>query len=68
MILLYLEARAGKGWSATDIVHPRIMRPGFFLDNFEGFIGSITVAVMANGLKPDITLGVIVSRLGVNCV
>jgi len=37
------------------------MRPGFFLDNFDGFIGAITVAVMARGLKKDSKLGVIVS-------
>ncbi|KAH7916375.1 NAD(P)-binding protein [Hygrophoropsis aurantiaca] len=38
-----------------------IMRPGFFLDNYEGFIGSITVAVMKQCLKPDTKLGTIAS-------
>lgn len=38
----------------------RIMRPGFFLDNYIGFVGSITVAVMARGLKKDSKLGVVV--------
>ncbi|KIJ66338.1 hypothetical protein HYDPIDRAFT_109338 [Hydnomerulius pinastri MD-312] len=36
-----------------------IMRPGFFLDNFEGFMGSITVAVFKSGLGPDSCLGVV---------
>ncbi|EIW87063.1 NAD(P)-binding protein [Coniophora puteana RWD-64-598 SS2] len=39
-----------------------IMRPGFFLENYEGFIGSITVAVMKNGLKKDTSLAVITSE------
>ncbi|OJA08102.1 NAD(P)-binding [Rhizopogon vesiculosus] len=40
-----------------------IMRPGFFLDNFDnGFIGSITVAVMTRGLKKDSKLGVVDSK------
>lgn len=37
------------------------MRPGFFLDNYNDFIGSVTVAVMTHGLKEDSKLGVIVS-------
>ncbi|KIJ22130.1 hypothetical protein PAXINDRAFT_165397 [Paxillus involutus ATCC 200175] len=57
----HIKSLSDKGLSWT------IMRPGFFLDNFEGFIGSITVAVMANGLKPDITLGVIDS-VDIGCV
>lgn len=36
-----------------------ILRPGFFLDNYDDFIGSITVAVMTRGLKEDSKLGVI---------
>ncbi|KAG0707527.1 NAD(P)-binding protein [Suillus ampliporus] len=36
-----------------------IMRPGFFLDNYNDFIGSITVAVMTRGLKNDSKLGVV---------
>ncbi|KAF9455498.1 NAD(P)-binding protein [Collybia nuda] len=29
-----------------------ILRPGFFMENFEGTIGSITAAVLKSGLKP----------------
>jgi nucleoside-diphosphate-sugar epimerase len=36
-----------------------ILRPGFFLDNYNDFIGSITAAVMTRGLKEDTKLGVI---------
>lgn len=36
-----------------------ILRPGFFLDNYNNFIGSVTVAVMTCGLKEDSKLGVI---------
>lgn len=36
-----------------------ILRPGFFLDNYNDFIGSVTVAVMTRGLKEDSQLGVI---------
>ncbi|KAF9225404.1 NAD(P)-binding protein [Gyrodon lividus] len=57
----HIKSLSNKGLSWT------IMRPGFFLDNFEGFIGSITVAVMASGLKPDTTLGVIDS-VDIGCV
>lgn len=40
----------------------RIMRPGFFLDNYDnGFIGTITAGVMTHGLKKDSKLGVAVS-------
>ncbi|KAG6872568.1 hypothetical protein C0995_008841 [Termitomyces sp. Mi166 len=33
-----------------------ILRPGFFMENFEGTIGSITVGVLKAGLKPDTTV------------
>jgi hypothetical protein len=36
-----------------------ILRPGFFLDNYNDFIGSVAVAVMTRGLKEDSKLGVI---------
>ncbi|KAF9245745.1 NAD(P)-binding protein [Melanogaster broomeanus] len=49
----YVKSLSEKGLSWT------IMHPGFFLDNFDGLIGAITVAVVANGLKPDTTVGVI---------
>jgi hypothetical protein len=39
----------------------RILRPGFFMENYEGTIGSITVAVLKEGLKPSTTLQLIVS-------
>ncbi|KAG5352465.1 hypothetical protein C0989_002175 [Termitomyces sp. Mn162] len=36
-----------------------ILRPGFFMENFEGTIGSITVGVLKAGLKPDTTVQLI---------
>ncbi|KAF4625084.1 hypothetical protein G7Y89_g13085 [Cudoniella acicularis] len=36
-----------------------ILRPSFFMENFEGFIGSISVAVMKSGLKPDTSTALI---------
>lgn len=39
----------------------RILRPGFFMENFNGFIGSITTAVLKAGLDADTTNGLIVS-------
>ncbi|CAK5266301.1 unnamed protein product [Mycena citricolor] len=32
-----------------------ILRPGFFMENYDGTIGSIAVGVMKKGLKPDTT-------------
>ncbi|KAH7927239.1 NAD(P)-binding protein [Leucogyrophana mollusca] len=55
MVERHVKSLGEKGLSWT------IMRPGFFLDNYEGFIGSITVAVMRKGLKADTKLGVIAS-------
>jgi len=37
----------------------RILRPGFFMENFNGFIGSITTAVLKAGLDADTTNGLI---------
>jgi len=45
----------GLGWT--------ILRPGFFMENFNGFIGSITTAVLKAGLDADTTNGLIV-----NCI
>ena len=39
-----------------------ILRPGFFLENFDGFIGSITASVLKKGLNPETEVGFIVSR------
>ncbi|KAG1793845.1 NAD(P)-binding protein [Suillus plorans] len=36
-----------------------ILRPGFFLDNYDDFIGSIAVGVLTRGLKEDTKVGVI---------
>ncbi|KAG6820506.1 hypothetical protein H0H93_016313 [Arthromyces matolae] len=33
-----------------------ILRPGFFMENFEGTIGSITAGVLKSGLKHDTTI------------
>ncbi|KAJ7121960.1 NAD(P)-binding protein [Mycena crocata] len=32
-----------------------ILRPGFFMENFNGFLGAITAGVLKNGLKPTTT-------------
>jgi hypothetical protein len=39
-----------------------VLRPGFFLENFDGFIGSITASVLKKGLKPETEVGFIVSQ------
>jgi hypothetical protein len=39
----------------------RILQPGFFLENLDGFIGSIGVAVLKRGLKPETDVAFIVS-------
>lgn len=33
----------------------RILRPGFFMENYGGTIGSIAVGVLKKGLKPTTT-------------
>ncbi|KAF5386322.1 hypothetical protein D9757_008579 [Collybiopsis confluens] len=33
-----------------------ILRPGFFMENYEGSIGSITVSVLRSGLRPTTTV------------
>ncbi|KAM7194448.1 hypothetical protein V8F20_007974 [Naviculisporaceae sp. PSN 640] len=39
-----------------------IIRPGFFMDNFEGFQGSITYTVFREGLTDDTTLPIVASK------
>jgi hypothetical protein len=41
----------------------RILRPSFFTENFDGYIGSIAFSVLKTGLKPSTKLSLIVSRL-----
>lgn len=41
----------------------RILHPGFFLENFDGLIGSICVALLKNGLKTETDVAFIVSPL-----
>ncbi|KAF8069920.1 NAD(P)-binding protein [Lyophyllum atratum] len=36
-----------------------ILRPGFFMENFEGTIGSVTIGVLKAGLKPATTIQLI---------
>ncbi|KAG4438282.1 hypothetical protein IFR05_006217 [Cadophora sp. M221] len=43
----YCEELGGRGLGWT------ILRPGFFMENFGGFIGSITAAVLKAGLNPE---------------
>lgn len=40
----------------------RILRPGFFMENFDGFLGSIAVALLHQGLGKDTTIAVVVCR------
>jgi hypothetical protein len=37
------------------------LRPGFFMENFDDFIGSVAFAIMKKGLKEDSDLALIVS-------
>lgn len=41
----------------------RILRPGFFMENYEGLIGTITVGVLRAGLKPTTTVQLVVSQV-----
>jgi hypothetical protein len=41
----------------------RILHPGFFLENFDGLIGSIAVAVLKSGLKRETDVAFVVSPL-----
>jgi len=47
-----------------------ILQPGFFLENFEGLIGAITITFFRQGLHEDTALAVIVSCLapGTGCL
>jgi hypothetical protein len=40
----------------------RILRPGFFMENYDGKIGSIAVGVLKKGLKPTTTSQLVVSN------
>ncbi|KAF5372727.1 hypothetical protein D9757_011639 [Collybiopsis confluens] len=42
----------------SDFDHS-ILRPGFFMENYEGAIGSITVSVLKTGLQTDTTIQLI---------
>jgi hypothetical protein len=46
----------------------RILRPGFFMENFDGFIGSIAVSVLKRGLGKETKIGLIVSALWLGIV
>ncbi|KAK4206895.1 hypothetical protein QBC37DRAFT_107373 [Rhypophila decipiens] len=48
------EGKKGLNWV--------IIRPGFFMENLEGFLGSITVTVFREGLSEDATLPLIATR------
>ncbi|KAK3334180.1 hypothetical protein B0T19DRAFT_440872 [Cercophora scortea] len=38
-----------------------ILRPGFFMENFDGFLGSIAVTLLREGLKKETTISMIAS-------
>lgn len=33
--------------------HRSIVRPGFFMENFDGFMGSLAVAILSQGLRKE---------------
>ncbi|KAK3681045.1 hypothetical protein B0T22DRAFT_310218 [Podospora appendiculata] len=39
-----------------------ILRPGFFMENFDGFLGSIAVTLLREGLRKETTISVISSE------
>ncbi|PSS06762.1 hypothetical protein M430DRAFT_46100 [Amorphotheca resinae ATCC 22711] len=39
-----------------------ILRPGFFMENFDDFLGSIAVGVLKSGLKKETTIGIVASE------
>jgi len=49
MIERHIKALGQKGLPWT------ILRPGFFMENYDGFLGSITVGVLKSGLKSTTT-------------
>jgi len=38
-----------------------IIQPGFFMENFDGIVGSLTISLFLEGLKKDTTICLIVS-------
>ncbi|KAK3313655.1 hypothetical protein B0H66DRAFT_606910 [Apodospora peruviana] len=50
----YCEGLAGLNWI--------IVRPGFFMENFDGFLGSVAVNVLGLGLSKDATVALIASK------
>ena len=44
------------------LLYWRILRPGFFMENFDGTIGRITAAVLRSGLKPNTQVQLVVSH------
>ncbi|KAG6815702.1 hypothetical protein H0H87_012086 [Tephrocybe sp. NHM501043] len=44
---------------STESLNWTILRPGFFMENFEGIIGSFAVGALKLGLKPDTTIQLI---------
>lgn len=40
-----------------------IFRPGFFMENFDGFVGAIAVSGMRAGLNNDTTINLVVSLI-----
>ncbi|KAL6892417.1 hypothetical protein HDV57DRAFT_180070 [Trichoderma longibrachiatum] len=39
-----------------------IIRPGFFMENFDGFMGSLAVSVLSQGLNPETDLALVASE------
>jgi hypothetical protein len=40
--------------------HYRLVRPGFFMENFDGFMGSLAVAILSQGLRKETDIALVV--------
>lgn len=47
----------------SDIGDYRIIRPGFFMENFLGTVGTVTAGVLYAGLRSDTKVQLVVSLI-----
>jgi hypothetical protein len=57
---VYALLRRAVGWQPDRCHDNRIIRPGFFMENFLGTIGSIAAGVLHAGLRPDTKVQLVV--------
>lgn len=43
--------------------HCSIVRPGFFMENFDGFMGSLAVAILSQGLRKETDIALVVCNI-----